>query len=75
MHEEIYAIFRPPKELLSDNRTNFLSSTVRHFLNLLKTNYRLTTPYYLRTNGKVENLNGTLRTLLTKICLNKNVRL
>ena len=75
MHEEIYAVFRPPKELLSDNGPNFISTVVRHLLQVLQVNHRLATPYYPRTNGKVENLNGTLGRILTKMCLNRNVLL
>ena len=73
IHEDIYALYGPPKELLSDNGSNFLSEVIAHLVRVLQTRHRLTTPYHPRANGKVENLNGTLGAVLTKFTLGKNV--
>ena len=75
IYEEIYSSFGPPKELLSDNGSNFLSKVVDHLLKILKVVHKLSTPYHPRTNGKVENLNGTLGRVLTKMCLDRDLRL
>ena len=58
-------------EILSNNSLNLLLGTVSYYLNLLKTRYWLTTPYYPRTNRKVENLNGLLGRILTKYLIGK----
>jgi transposase InsO family protein len=73
IYRRIYADYGPPRILLSDNGKNFLSKVVSHFLGLLRTRHRLTTPYHPRANGKVENLNGTLGEILTKMCMNQLV--
>ena len=73
IHEDIYSNFGPPKEFLSDNGPNFVSEVVAHLVRLLQARHRLTTPYHPRANGKVENLNGTLGAILTKMVLGKNV--
>ena len=45
------------------------------YLARLKTHHRTTTPYHPRTNGKVENLNGSLGKMLTKYLMGKPTRL
>ena len=71
IHEEIAMHYGAPRELLSDNGPNFIGKVVTHYMNILKTKHRQTTPYHPRTNGKVENLNGTLGKILTKMLVNK----
>ena len=75
LHDEIFVNYRPPRELLSDNGTNFLSRIVTLYLKRLGTRHRTTTPYHPRTNSKVENLNGTLGKMLTKYLIGKPTRL
>ena len=42
-----------------------------HYISLLKTKHRVTTPYHPRTNGKVENFNGFLGMTLTRLLTNQ----
>lgn len=71
LHDDIFALYGAPKELLSDNGPNLLAGAVRHYVQLLGTRHRTTTPYHPRTNGKVENLNGLLGRMLTKYLMGK----
>lgn len=73
--QEIFMHYGPPKELLSDNGTNLLANVVEHYLRKLHTRHRYTTAYHPRTNGKVENLNGTLGDMLTKYLAGKPTKL
>ncbi|SLM36671.1 hypothetical protein LPUS_06304 [Lasallia pustulata] len=45
-------VYRPPKELLSNNRLNLIGEVMTKYTKLLKLYYKFTTPYYLRINGK-----------------------
>ena len=70
-YHDIYLNYGPPRELLSDNGTSFLNETIRHYLELLGTKHRTTTPYHPRTNGKVESLNGSIGRMLTKYLIGR----
>jgi hypothetical protein len=48
---------------------------MRFYITKLGIRHRITTPYYSRTNGKVENLNNTLRRMLTKLIISKPTKL
>jgi hypothetical protein len=74
LHDQIFANYGAPMELLSDNGPNLLSGAVRFYLQLMRTKHRTTTPYHPRTNGKVENLNGLLGRMLTKYLMGKPTR-
>jgi len=71
LHENITIPYGPFKELLSDNGPQFVGQLMRAYLKRVQAKYRVTTPYHPRTNGKVENFNGILGTLLTKMLVNK----
>jgi len=73
IYEEIFSHYGYPTELLSDNGMEFLSTIVEHLLAQLSTIHRLTTPYHPRANGKVENFNGILGSILTKMCVGSSV--
>lgn len=75
IHEEIFINYGAPREILSDNGINLVSAAVRHYVSQLNARHRTTTPYHPRTNGKVENLNGTLGQMLTKYLMDKPTRL
>ena len=63
------------KELLLDNDTNFLANVVKYYLQKLHTWDKYMTVYYLQTNWKVENLDGTLGNMLTKYLIGKPKKL
>jgi hypothetical protein len=64
-------VYGPPKELLSDNGRNLTGDVMKAYTTLLSTKHRVTTPYHPRTNGKVENFNGLLGQILTKMLVNQ----
>jgi transposase InsO family protein len=49
-----------PKELLTDQGSNFMSDLIKQVCKLLKINKLCTTPYHPEANGLVENFNGVL---------------
>jgi hypothetical protein len=75
LHEEIFVHYGAMAELISDNGPNLLSKVVAHYVQLLKTKHRVTTPHHPRTNGRIERLNGTLGAMLTKMLMGKPTRL
>ena len=75
LYDDIFINYRSSRELLLNNRTNFLSRIITLYLTRLKTRYRIITLYYLRTNNKIENLNESLDKILTKYLIEKLIRL
>ena len=71
VHDEITMVYGAPRELLSDNGSNITGEVMQHYLSILKTKHRVTTPYHPRTNGKVENFNGFLGLTLTRLLTNQ----
>ncbi|XP_062585038.1 uncharacterized protein LOC134246689 [Saccostrea cucullata] len=53
-----------PKEILSDQGTNFMSSLISNLCKMLKVRKLSTTPYHPQANGLVERFNGTLKQML-----------
>ena len=74
LHEHVTMVYGPPKELLSDNGSNLVGFVFTEYLKLIGSKARHTTPYHPRTNGKVENFNGILGNMLTKMLTNKPIR-
>jgi transposase InsO family protein len=48
---------------------------MRFYITKLGIQHRITILYYPRTNGKVENLNSTLKRMLTKLIMGKLTKL
>jgi len=57
-----------PEEILSDQGSQFLSSVIKDVSRLLSMNQLVTTPYHPMCNGLVERFNGTLKTMLKRMC-------
>lgn len=53
-----------PKELLTDQGSNFMSDLMTQVCKLLKIHKLCTTPYHPSAKGLVENFNGTLKKML-----------
>ena len=53
-----------PREILSDQGSNFMSATIRHLCSLLHIKKLKTSPYHPQANGLVENFNRTLKKML-----------
>jgi len=67
IYEEIICRHGAPKELLSDQGTEFLNSLVYQICERFKIKHRTTTPYHPQTNGLTERFNRTLISILGKL--------
>ena len=66
-YEDWISIFGPPKYLLSDNGSQFLSNIFRHFTKITGTNQRFTTAYHPQCNGMIERLHRWIKERLALI--------
>ena len=57
-----------PEEILSDQGTQFTSNVMKEVGRLLSVRQLTTTPYHPQCNGLVERFNGTLKTMLRRMC-------
>ena len=62
---EIFSRTGIPKEILSDQGSNFTSSLMRELCKLLNIKKITSTPYHPEANGLVEKFNGTLKKMLS----------
>jgi transposase InsO family protein len=60
-----------PEEILSDLGTQFVSDCMKEVARLLSMRQLTTTPYHPMCNGLVEKFNGTLKTMLKRLCQEK----
>ena len=64
----IFARVGIPEEILSDQGTQFTSDLMKEVGRLLSVKQLTTTPYHPQCNGLVERFNGTLKTMLRRMC-------
>lgn len=64
----IFSMMGIPKEILSDMGTQFTSNVMKEVGRLLSFKQLVTTPYHPACNGLVEKFNGTLKSMLRKMC-------
>ena len=57
-----------PMEVLSDQGGQFMSGVFKEVSRLLSMKQLTTTPYHPQCNGLVEKLNGSLKTMLKRMC-------
>jgi len=62
-----------PKEILSDQGSQFVSGVMHEVYRLLSIKHVVSTPYHPQTNGLVEKFNGTLKAMIKKLCLERPV--
>ena len=62
---EIFSRTGIPKEILSDQGSNFTSATMKQLCRLLHIKKLTSTPYHPQANELVERFNGTLKRMLT----------
>ena len=68
--EELVKVFARvgiPSEILTDQRTNFMSKLLSDVYNLLLVKAIRTSPYHPQTDGLVERFNQTLKAMLRKV--------
>ena len=63
---QLFSRMGVPKEILTDQGTNFTSKTLRQVYSLLGIRGIKTTPYHPQTDGMVERFNQTLKSMLRK---------
>ncbi|XP_075732486.1 uncharacterized protein LOC142775054 [Rhipicephalus microplus] len=68
---EMFSRFGVPREILSDRGSNFTSELMKEVARLLSVRQLHTTPYHPMANGMVEKFNGTLKTMLKRMCAEK----
>lgn len=65
---DIYSRVGVPREVLTDNGGQFTSGLMKEVSRLLSIRQMTTTPYHPACNGLVERFNGTLKSMLKKMC-------
>ena len=68
---EMFSRLGVPREILSDQGSQFVSSIMKEVSRLLSIQQLITTPYHPICNGLVERFNGTLKSMLKKMCAEK----
>lgn len=65
---ELFSRVGIPKVILTDQGTNITSKLIKELFTLLKVKGVTTSPYHPQANGKTERFNGTLKSILKKLC-------
>lgn len=61
-----WSLCGPPKEIISDQGTEFVNETVKSLTKLSGIEHKVTSAYFPRTNGLTERFNKTLISALKK---------
>ena len=67
LQENIFTRFGIPREIVTDQGTQFTSHLLTALVQQYKINHRLSSPYHPQANGQVESTNKVLESILTKI--------
>ncbi|EGT47349.1 hypothetical protein CAEBREN_15307 [Caenorhabditis brenneri] len=65
--ERVAARFGPPKLLITDQGTNYMSQKFRDLLKKLNCSHNTSSAYHHEANGQVERANATLETMIRQI--------
>lgn len=65
---DIFSRLGIPEEILSDLGTQFVSDCMREVTRLLSIKQLTTTPYHPMCNGLTEKFNGTMKSMLKRLC-------
>ena len=68
---KIYSRVGVPSQILSDQGTQFMSDIMKEVSRLLSIEHLTSAPYHPQCNGLVERFNGTLKSMLKKLCAEK----
>lgn len=63
---DIFVRFVVPKEIITDQGTQFVSKLMQGIVQKYQITHRKSTPYHPQANGQVESTNKVLETILTK---------
>ena len=66
---EVFCRVGVPREILSDRGSQFKSDLMSEIHRLLSIKALYTSPYHAACNGTVERLNGVLKNMLKKVCM------
>ncbi|KAK7474069.1 hypothetical protein BaRGS_00034675 [Batillaria attramentaria] len=65
---EIWSRVGVPREVLSDRGSQFVNAMMQQTHALLSIKGKTTTPYHAQCNGLVKRFNGTLKSMLRRLC-------
>lgn len=65
----LFTVFGFPKEIQSDQGSNFTSNLHKEALNLLNICHKVSTAYHPQTQGCLERFHQTFKSVLKKYCL------
>lgn len=66
LFEEIFVRYGVPRQIVTDQGTQFTSKLVRDLTEKYKIKHRKSTPYHPQANGQVESTNKVLENIMTK---------
>jgi hypothetical protein len=66
LYQEIVVNYETPEEIVTDRGRNFLAQQLQSYLKIITAKHLKTSAYHPRTNGKVENYNALLGSMLAK---------
>jgi transposase InsO family protein len=66
LYEEIVLRFGCPQEIVTDRGSQFMSDVVARYTKRIRVNHKFTSAFHPRTNGKVERVNGMIKSMLRK---------
>jgi transposase InsO family protein len=67
LFEDIFTCFGVPREIVTDQRTQFTSNLFKSITEQYRIKYRKSSPYHPQTNRQVESTNKVIEAILTKI--------
>jgi transposase InsO family protein len=67
LFEDIFTHFGVPREIVTDQGTQFTSNLVQNIIEQYKIKHQKSSPYHPQANGQVESTNKVLEAILTKI--------
>jgi transposase InsO family protein len=66
LYEDIFTHFGVPREIVTDQGTQFASKLIQSVMQQFKIKHRFATPYHSQANGQVESTEKVLEAILTK---------
>ena len=67
LYHDIMINFGAPYEIFSDRGSSLLSESIRSYEKLQRIKHKASTPYHPQTNGMVERMHATLRSVIAKL--------